>query len=114
MNIYNKIIKVKQVSKTLLLAWKALGLSPRPVKSNTVANSLPPLQYFFGVVLPRRQAMEMASPRRHALRANTVSILRIFLRFLSFLQVKNEIQSLPLSALTLEQIPNTTDRNIII
>ena len=44
---------------------------------HSVANDSPPLQRFFGAVLPRREAAKMGPATRYALRCNAASIMKI-------------------------------------
>ena len=59
--------------KSSLSAWKVWCLIPRPVKSDAVLPTLPPLRRFFGAELAGREAAEMAT--RYTLRRNTRSII---------------------------------------
>ena len=67
------------VAKRTLSVREVWGSIPGPVKLHSVANDSPPLQRFFGAVMPRREAAEMSSATRYTLRHNTASIMKILI-----------------------------------
>ena len=67
---------VSSVESTLSVRKVWVRLLGR-LNRHSVANGSPLLRHFFGVVLPRRQAVEMGPATRHTPRRDTASMIKI-------------------------------------